>query len=59
MQRIRVWLDDQPFELVPGATVADLLAVAGVQGVVRDRHGNEVGSQGDLVPEQRLHLDRD
>ncbi|MDB5099613.1 MAG: hypothetical protein JWM80_4034 [Cyanobacteria bacterium RYN_339] len=54
MQRIRVWLDDEPYELMPGARVVDLLAVAKAAGPVFDLHGNEIGSHGDLVPDQRL-----
>lgn len=63
--RIRVYLDDQPYELVPGARVIDLLALlpadrreAHATGklILVDPHGHEVGSHGDLVPGQRLRL---
>jgi hypothetical protein len=64
-RRVRVYLDDEPYELVPGSRVVDLVAclpaarrAAYEAGELRlvDPHGHEVGSHGDLVPEQRLRL---
>jgi len=65
LTRLRVWLDDRPHELVPGSRVVDLLqglpeatraALAAGTLLLVDARGNEVGSHGDLVPEQRLRL---
>lgn len=61
--RIRVWLDDRPFELVVGSRIRDLIdllpvevreAIASGAAWLEDEGGNEVGSAGDLWDGQRL-----
>lgn len=63
--RVTVFLDDTPHALVVGSRVRDLLAgcdvatrlaIAAGTLLVVDRHGNEVGSDGDLREGQRLYL---
>jgi hypothetical protein len=59
---MRIWLNDQPIDLISGMTVrqaliqADLLSEIEKGGKVFDEWGNEIGLDGALIDGSRLNL---
>jgi hypothetical protein len=59
---VRIYLNDQPFELIPGMTVRHALEAAGLVALVAqgrkvyDAWGNEVGLDGALAEGMRLQV---
>ena len=59
---MRIWLNDQPLDLIPGLTVrqaliqADLLPEIEKGAKVLDEWGNEVGLDGALADGSRFNL---
>lgn len=59
---MKIWLNDQPIDLLPGMTVrqaliqADLIQVIPKKIIVYDEWGNEMGLDGALLEGMRLKV---